>query len=252
MMDRRLYGRHGGIWLGVAGLWLILVSAFPAQADPGAVFRFDVTVMGLRVGGLTISAAHNGRSYVATGLVESRGLVGATQRLIVRGRAAGVMRGAMLQPQTYAGHVSSRRTNRSVSIDFDARGPVNVVSDAPQPQDAPPLDLALHQGALDPMTALYANLRPQPRAQACNKSVDVFDGQYRRRAVIGPPEARADGGFRCIARYERVAGYTARELQNPPDMGLQIDFAALDGDQVQVSGVTVRTPRGRVAFARVE
>ncbi|SDW32715.1 DUF3108 domain-containing protein [Roseicitreum antarcticum] len=239
-------------------LWLIgaIVIALPgagaAQTDPGTVFRFDVTVFGLRVGTLTVSAAHDGRSYAASGLVESRGLVGATRRLVVRGRATGVVRAGGLIPQAYEGHVSSRRTNRSVSIAFDPRGPTRVDSDTPQPAGAPPLDLALHRGAVDPLTALYGNLRPQPRDQACNKAVDVFDGQYRRRAVIGPPQPRPDGGFRCAAQYERVAGYTARELENPPDMGLLIDFEVLEGNQAQVSAVTVTTPRGRVDFARAE
>lgn len=243
--------RHLALWL-FCVLSLTLPGVLAAQTDPGTVFRFDVTVLGLRVGSLSVSGAHDGRSYAASGVVEARGLVGASRRLMVRGRATGLLRAGDLLPQEYAGHVSSRRTERSVCIAFDAQGPVRVVSNTPHPPGAPPLDLALHRGALDPMTALYGNLRPQARDQACNKSVDVFDGQYRRRAVIGPPQPRAGGGFRCVARYERVAGYSARELENPPDMGLQIDFAALGGDRVQVSNVTVRTARGRVAFARID
>ncbi|TVQ54682.1 MAG: DUF3108 domain-containing protein [Rhodobacteraceae bacterium] len=191
-----------------------------ATAEPDAApYRatYDVFIGGLRGGELRLTVHRDGEAYAAEAALRASGLVGAFFGAEARASATGVESGAAPEPARFESETRFGRERREVAMRWEENPSIVIEADPPlrrRRYDAPPETL---RGALDPVSAAVAALTPRPVAEACGRTVPVFDS--RRRFDIALGEGALDGDtLRCEGVYRRVAGYktiTAENVDHP-------------------------------------
>ncbi len=192
--------------------------------------RYDVYIGGIRLGVLGLDSNISGNRYAASGRVAGSGIVGAIVQFDFAGTAQGIVRrDGSLQPTAYSARSDDGKTARTVTMSFKGTTPENVsFSPARRARDYD-VQPGSQSGTLDPISATFSLLRDQPVAQACGKSVEIFDGSKRSRITVSPREAARDGLFACNGTYTRVAGFSEKLMRRKRNFSFQILFRDVDG-----------------------
>ncbi|MBD3764632.1 MAG: DUF3108 domain-containing protein [Rhodobacterales bacterium] len=218
-------------------------------ADQIDTARFDLVMLGVRAGTLSFQGQDAGGRYTVTGRMESGGVVAVVRKVRYDGRAEGTVAGRSLAPLRYEETADTgRRQSESVMEWTD--GVPRVVSYAPARETKDfDLDPAAQGGTIDPLTAMYAALRDVPEAEACNLSVDLFDGRRRSRVTLGPPTPK-DGALLCAGEYRRVAGFPPRDMEEKTRFPFTLRLKPAGDGMMRVVRVEMDTLYGSARLIR--
>lgn len=218
-------------------------AAMPAQS---ASDTFNLTVAGMHLGTVTLSAEQSGAEYVAASKITPSALVAAVTSYAFDGRAKGVIDASgNVRPSSFKADSSSPRAKRRTLIEWDGATPVRVSVEPPR-KHAP--DPARVVGALDPVSAGFALLRDNAPENICAVSVDVFDGSRRSRLTVGEPVAE-DGGFVCRGIYARLEG-EAHSLSSQAEYPFTLHFAPAGDGLVRIERIETETRFGPAVVSR--
>ena len=226
----------------------LLSLALPAVAQTTHTGTYDLRLAGVRAGVISFSAVEDGQQYSAAARAQSSGLVGLVRDLAFDARATGRITPRGFVPTRYQESANTgQRVSRAV-MDYDRGVPRVKEYDPPQERRARDVDPASQGGTLDPMTAIFALLRDVPRDQVCALSVPVFDGRRASRVTTSGPQAQGDR-ILCSGEYQRVAGFTDREMREKTRFPFTITYAPA-GDRYRVERIAIDTLYGRATLDR--
>jgi hypothetical protein len=189
-----------------------LLAAAPAAAEPYTAV-YDLYLGGFRAAEIDLTVRAEGGAYEADATLTARGLVGAFLSAQATAEAAGRAQPGGATPERFDADARFGRDRYRIAMRWSGNPGLTVEADPPlrkRPYDAPPEAL---KGALDPLSAAAIALPPRPAAEACGRTIPVFD--TRRRFDVTLDEGRVDGDtLVCDGRYVRVAGYKTITPEN--------------------------------------
>jgi hypothetical protein len=220
------------------------VPGVGVHAAEQEVLRYDVRLLGARVGVITIAATERGSAYAARSQFATAGLVGALKKMNADVTVQGLIRNGEMAPRDYAEEINDGDRYTKVQVRF-APGTPTLVSGDPG-SSAPPARPSSLGNALDPLTALYAALRDQPRDDICQFQADVFDGHRLARLALVDAQANGDR-VTCHGYYRRMEGYSSsRQGRNVP---LTVHYTP-HGETMRADRVVVETKYGAATMNR--
>ncbi|MEQ9260314.1 MAG: DUF3108 domain-containing protein [Roseovarius sp.] len=223
---------------------LIALLALPVEAEEQTTMRYDVRLLGARVGVMTIAATEKNGYYAARSRFSTAGIVGALKSLSADVSVQGRVAGDALRPQAYSEEIHDGSRVSNVKVRF-APGTPRLMEGDPG-SDAPPANPASLGAAIDPLTVLYAALRDQPRAEVCRFSADVFDGHRLARLALTRPAPEGER-VTCHGFYKRLEGYgNDRENRNVP---VSVEYEPVGGE-MRAARVRVETKYGMAVMDR--
>lgn len=185
---------------GLAAALAVLLTAGAAHAQQAS---FDFRVMGFPVGTVGMAWSTSGTSYNATADVDATGVVGFFTSFFFHGKATGTVKAdGTVIPGHFEAQSKSSRDVRQTTIAWKNGKPTSVTIVPPRDNSADPADQG---GTLDPVSAAFRLLRDVPKADACNVTVDMFDGMRRSRLKVGPATASGTA-LTCKGSYSRMKG----------------------------------------------
>lgn len=219
--------------------------AFPAWAQTNETLRFDVRLLGARVGVMTIAARESAAAYSARSVFSTAGIAGALKKLKADVAVTGRLNGGRYTPHDYTEAVDDGRRQTDVRVKFAPGTPRLISGDTGS--SAPPANPSLLGAAIDPLTALYAVLQDQHPDQACQFASDVYDGHRLARMVLNQPKP-SEGGLTCNGHYSRIAGYSSKSKQ-ARTLAISIEYDLVD-DVMRATRVNVQTRYGLAMMQR--
>ncbi|MDO8882963.1 DUF3108 domain-containing protein [Pseudotabrizicola sp.] len=229
---------------GLIALWL----AAPVAAQETSSAQYTISVSGLTAGKMTLAANHDGASYALTSNTASAGLAGLFRSFSVITRAQGAERDGRLIPARYSAQADGAREGRGAELAFKGGVATVVKADAPAPE-APVVDPAQHNGAIDPLTGLYAILRDADPARACQLDFKMFDGHRISRVTLSSPAAVGDG-LMCQGVYRRIDGYPAEELAKRGSFPFAVTYRPAENGKLRVTEVSMDSLFGPARMTR--
>ena len=230
--------------LTVLAVWLLATGAARAENTV-----FDLKIRGLTVGVIYMTSRVNENGYAVGGVIQNTGLTRVIRRFSYRGSVRGRFAGARPMPDRYQETADTGRRKTELRVDYINGVPniVHYVSDRPESPDAP--DPATQGGTVDSLTAVWALLRDTPRGAACQLDLYLFDGRRRGRIWM-QPAGEEDGLPVCRGRYERLEGYTAKEVSRHRWFDFKLTYSDLPDDMLRVERVAFDSYYGTAAIDR--
>lgn len=227
------------------------LAAPTGLANPYGVERqsYSVRIGGLRAGNFLLSANVAENRYAATGEVSTGGLVGVFVDFYFGGAVNGRMSGnGDLQPLQYKGTRISRGKEHTVTMTYAGRAPAELTIDPPRKSRKYTLNPRQQRDTLDPVSATYMFLADRPEGQACDRTVQVYDGSRRSQVSVGP-RRKNGSGYVCNGVYSRVAGYPPKMLREKVDFPFKITYEVVDG-MMRVTRVDLDSNFGQAVAIR--
>ncbi|MFN3613855.1 MAG: DUF3108 domain-containing protein [Rubrimonas sp.] len=173
---------------------------------------YDVFLGGLRGGELRLEVDRDGDRYAAQGALRASGIAAWFLPGQAEARAEGQARSTAYRPDRFEADAAFGRTRQFVAFDYE--GPaVRMTAEPPLRERPYNADPARMGDALDPLSAAVAVMAPTPVAEACGRTIPVFDSRRRYDFVLGPAVSEGDG-LRCEGRFRRVAGFKRIDPDN--------------------------------------
>jgi Protein of unknown function (DUF3108) len=226
-------------------LCLLLPSAALAES-----FAFDVTLAGVRVASMTVDGEETAKTYRAAAQVVTRGLAGAVRPVRWDAAVNGARKGARLMPSSFREEVDTGRRQTSVRLAWKGGAPAVQAYDSSEAIEVAAADPAAQKGTVDPLTALYAGLRPVAPDAACGLAYEVFDGQRRTSVALSTPLPVEGGGVECAGTYRRIAGFPASDLAERPRFAFRVTYLPRPGGLLHVDRIETDTLFGRAVLRR--
>ena len=223
----------------------MLAMAAPLWAEEQSTLRYDVRLLGARVGIMTIAAIEKDNYYAAHSKFQTSGIVGALRHVSADVTVQGRVSGGTLKPHDYVEAIDDGSRVTNVQVRFSPGTPKLVSGDVGS--SAPPAKPASLRQAIDPLTVLYAALRDQPRDEVCRFEADVFDGHRLARIALNRPKAQGDGVV-CYGFYRRVAGYSKSE-RSSRQVAISVNYEPA-GATMRAERVWVETKYGPAVMQR--
>jgi len=226
---------------GVAGsLWQSApAAAQPAQRGGAFAASYAITLAGVSIGAANLTAKiDNGGAYALDMHAKLTGLAGVLVSGKGGARATGVISGDRAIPASLAVVASTASYKRTLRMSF-AGGSVNAIEIRPplEDWDRPdriPVAASHRQSVIDPLSALLMPASGKSLADACNRTIPVFDGATRFDVVLrykGTTTVSQNGytgpAVTCTARYAPVSGHRplramTRFMVENTDMGVTL------------------------------
>ncbi|MFT3687664.1 DUF3108 domain-containing protein [Paenirhodobacter sp.] len=228
----------------------LIAFALPAAADQSDRIVFGFSLKGIPAGQLSINGKIQGGSYGANGVMETTGLLGALRKLRYDAQVSGGFSGGRFTPMRFD-ETAQRGSDRYQYVTVYKGGvPVSVSRNPPRKPRATDVDPAKQGGTVDPLTALYAVLRDVDRSEACTFSAYMYDGSKRTQVTLSHPKPSGNGVV-CAGEYRRIAGFSAREMQEKAVFPFTLTYApGPDGKRLQVVSIETDTIIGRGRLTR--
>lgn len=212
-----------------AFLAAILLPIAASAADSGlrsAQLGFGVYALGGRAFDVELDARRDSEGMKVVSGVRSTG----TANLLLRFRMESDLRlrldpGGRLSPLRYASQSDGSFSRRSIVMVWGADGlPSTIVDPPPENDDRDPVLPEQIRNTFDPTTALLARALARDSAAPCTGSDRIFDGRRRYNLhyeslgmdSLPPSERSAYAGpaLKCQLRFEPIAGYTRKHMEN--------------------------------------
>ena len=229
---------------------LALMAAAPLQAEEirdSAVF--DFYIHGFRAGILVFNGVQSGDYYAVNGRFSTAGVVSLVRSVRYDASVTGQVVAGKYQPQTY--ELTSQPGSKTTvqTITYVGGVPQAPVQDPPRAAPDPlALDPATQAGTLDTLTAIYATFRAIPEQQACNGTLELFDGVRRAELKLWPADGPA-GTLACNGEYRRVAGYSQQDMERP-SFPFRMTYEPADKGLVQVARIDMDSIYGNASLKR--
>lgn len=226
-----------------------LACAVPAALHAQTSATYDLTLRGLRAATLSFNGQEADGRYAAAAALRSAGLLKMIKSLGFDASSEGVLQSGRFRPSRYAEKVDTG--SRKSSAELGWRGGVPEVRhvDPPREPRARDVDPATQGGTIDPMTAIFAGLRDQPRAGMCTLDATLFDGRRQSRVALSRPVAEGKN-VTCTGIYQRIAGFSDREMAEKTDFPFQITYAPGPDGLMQARQVRMETLYGPALLTR--
>ena len=201
------------------GISAAQVTANTAPRDVDTIYDFYLG--GIKAGELSIDADMKGDRYHATSILKTAGIVGLVYKASFEAETEGRLTPTGLVPERFLADSRMSRKEQRVEMRFAGNAPREVLAQPkfdPRPWQIDPTEQV---GALDPITAAISALAPAPKANICNRSVQVFDGRRRYAIDLGAPVKDGDR-IKCPAVYRRIAGFKPKMMRKRPKFPFSI------------------------------
>ncbi len=226
-----------------------LTTGLPALADQQDAAVFDISIRGVSAATLSISGAVNGKSYAASGVLKSSGILGMLKRIRYDASVSGTLTKGRFTPARYVEKANTGK-RQSEAVMAYRRGVPQVKSYMPpRPPAKGDIDPATQGGTVDPLTALYAVLRDVPMAEACNLKVFLFDGRRRSQVVLRAPKAEG-GTVTCKGEYRRLEGFSAKDMAEKSRFPFGLTYSSAGDGMVRVTEISLDTLYGKGRMIR--
>jgi hypothetical protein len=187
-------------------VFLSLATALPAAANGGAKLRYDVWAGGVRVLEAEITLRTNGQRYRMDMEAELVGPPSWVEDYRLVSFSEGVLGEAGPQPQIYRIESEEGDDDHWVQLAY-ANGMPSVEADTNlEKKRREPVEDALKQDSLDPLTGLLSLVLQAAGKSSCEGHVPVFDGRRRFDVSL----ADAGTGELSKSRLNAYAGPTQR------------------------------------------
>ena len=239
----------------LAALGVLALSGFAHAAEDRIGLGYVMNVGGFRVGDLSVEAKLTAERYHAGIQMNSRGLIGALYEAQVDATANGLRSAdGTLRPTRFERTLNDGGAPEILRIGFAGDLPVAVEREPDEGEDIFRMGPEDRRASLDPASALVALIMPAG-GDPCSRRIPVFDGKRRYDFVLAPldpdaPSAGAtpsdtEGLVACRAQYERMAGFSAKQMAKDPIPPIDAWFRPVaDGRYYVPVMVTGRTPVG--------
>ncbi|WP_413868986.1 DUF3108 domain-containing protein [Albidovulum sp.] len=234
----------------VAATLAVLLAAGGATADQQDSAVFDLTLRGLYTGTLSVSGKIEGKSYAASGVLKSGGLVALVRKVRYDARARGSHSNGRFTPARYEEDADTGKRQSQSVMDYRAGVPQVKVYNPPKPPRPGDLDPATQGGTVDPLTAAYAALRDVAPEEACKVRLVMFDGRRRSQVVLADPKPAAGGGLTCTGEYRRLEGFSAEEMADKSRFPFSMTYAPLPDGRLRVTEIAMDTIYGKGRLTR--
>ena len=182
---------------------------------------YDFYLGGIKAGELSIDADMKGDRYHATSILRTAGIVGFVYKASFEAETEGRLTSAGFEPVRFLADSRMRTKEQRVEMRYANNAPQQVLAQPkfdPRPWQIEPSEQV---GALDPITAAISALAPMPKAQICNRTVEVFDGRRRYAVDLGAP-VKDGKRIKCKAMYRRIAGFKPKMMKKRPKFPFNI------------------------------
>ncbi|MEI2807752.1 DUF3108 domain-containing protein [Albidovulum sp.] len=234
----------------IAATLAVVVAAGGATADQQDNAVFDLTLRGLYTGTLSVAGAIEGKSYAASGMLKSGGLVALVRKVRYDARARGSLSKGRFTPARYEEDADTGKRQSQSVMDYRAGVPQVKVYTPPKPPRPGDVDPATQGGTVDPLTAAYAALRDVAPAEACRLKLVLFDGRRRSQVVLADPKPASDGGLTCTGEYRRLEGFSAEEMADKSRFPFTLTYAPLPDGRLRVMEISMDTIYGKGRLTR--
>ncbi|KIT15603.1 DUF3108 domain-containing protein [Jannaschia aquimarina] len=228
---------------------ILLSLAMPAWAETFTA-RFDMSLRGITGGQIALSAEETGGRYAVRATAQATGVARALVKKTYEGTARGRIMGGALRADSYSEVEVERSGRKTASMTFEGGRPVDVsLTPAPsaEPWDVDPGSL---RNVSDPLSALWAILRPMSPDAACGMRFDLFDGRRVSRLDLSNRRAGSDGTILCDAAYKRLAGYPPDEMAERDGTRFTLTYAPRGDGRMEVIELRAPTSLGDAVLRR--
>lgn len=184
---------------------------------------YDVFLGGLKGGEVRVQIDRDADRYAAHGTLRAAGMAAWFLPGQAEARAEGRTQSAAYRPDRFEADAAFGRSRQFIAFDYNGAS-VAMTAEPPLRERPYNADPARMGDALDPLSAAVAVMAPVPVAQACDRTIPVFDSRRRYDFVLGPAQDAGDG-LRCEGRFRRVAGFKRID----PDSEFTIWWRVQDG-----------------------
>lgn len=233
----------------IAAVAVILAAGGAAAGQQDSAI-FDLTLKGLHTGTLSVSGAIEGKSYAASGVLKSGGLVALVRKVRYDARARGTVVNGTFTPTRYEEDADTGKRRSQSVMDYKAGVPQVKVYNPPKAPRPGDIDPATQGGTVDPLTAAYAALRDVAPEEACKLKLVMFDGRRRSQVVLTDPKPAAGGGLTCAGEYRRLEGFSAEEMAEKARFPFRMTYAPLPDGRLRVMEISMDTIYGKGRLTR--
>lgn len=227
---------------------LCLPAAALAETERGV---FDVSLRGVNAATVQYVANTENGEYAVTGILRTTGLVGAFVSASYEATAVGRLRdNGGYRPYSFTERRDAGDGVSTAEMRYRRGVPQIKTYVPPRESDRHAVDPSGQGGTVDPMTAIWAALRDQPRERVCALDVTVFDGKRRSGVRLSNPSEQSDGTIRCQGEYRRIKGWSPQKLAERSRFPFTMTYARTGAGDWQVVRVTTETSFGRAELRR--
>ncbi|WP_425038224.1 DUF3108 domain-containing protein [Primorskyibacter sp. S187A] len=206
---------------------------------------FDVYLLGLKAGQVTLSMKEDGTRYAASGRVRTSGVVGAVSDFKMEAEVVGRLAQNDRIPLRYGERTHTGRKTIQKSLTYPGGVPRFETTEREKRYW---LDPSEQTGALDPMTTIWELLRNRSAAELCDIDVTFFDGARRGRVTT------IQGGQRgtqqtCTGTYERLGGFSRKELRSGTEFPFTLVYEPVPSGW-KLARMDLQSTRGRAQLIR--
>ncbi len=232
--------------LSVAALIIVCLGlpAAPVRADQSDAAVFDISIRGISAATLSISGAVEGKSYAASGVMKSSGILGMLKRIRYDAAVNGSLSKGRFTPLRYVEKADTGKRRSEAVMAYRAGVPQVKSYNPPRPPARADIDPATQGGTVDPLTALYAVLRDVPLAEACSLKVFLFDGRRRSQVVLTAPRTSGDT-ITCRGEYRRLEGFSAEDMAEKSRFPFTLTYGPAAEGMVHVTEISMDTLYGK-------
>lgn len=232
----------GGLMLAF-GAASFAVPASSASLDA----RYDVSLLGLTLGTANLTGGIEGSAYKLDLTAKLTGLIGGFTGGRGSGAASGNLNGTKLSPTSFAVSSASSSESRTVRMALDSNTVAAVEIEPPidAKPDRVPLNDGHRRNVIDPLSAFLMPVVGKGLANACNRTLQIFDGAARydiKMSQSGTREVKLEGYSGpvavCQVRYVPIAGHRSER----PSTKFMIENRDISTWLAPVAGTNVMVP----------
>ena len=216
-------------WILGAAL-IMTMGATDAWADKLSL-RYDVSVSGLRAMKVKFHSEFTPKTYSATADMKPKGLLKIFLKKKLHLEVSGAFRGTRPQPLSFSYRSRKKGREKQARITWK-NGKVAQWQATPAPGsgERKAINQAIAQGALDPLSALFALARSDAKGLCTGRfhvfdGIDVYDLKFARLGATRVRTSAYSGpAMKCRMVYVPIAGMSEgkkqKQLRNPPTFTL--------------------------------
>lgn len=216
--------RRSALIVAVAALSCGLSGAAKA-ATTDVSLVYGISLAGLRIGEVEVHARFDDNGYAVTLSGATRGVSRLVSNASATMSARGTIRNGRVNPAEFQMSLTEGPDGADAVMALRDRAvtDLTVVPGLVPWFDLVPLTMEHVRNVVDPMSAMIAPVRRTEGlglAEACNRSIPVFDGWSRYEVTLGAGEIRTVVGnaggysgviYACSASYRPIAGHRSSE-----------------------------------------
>jgi hypothetical protein len=232
-----------GGWILAVGAATLGLPAAAASLDA----RYGVSLLGLTLGTANLTGGIEGSTYKLDLTAKLTGLIGGFTGGRGSGAASGSLNGTKLSPTSFAVSSASSSESRTVRMALDSNTVAAVEIEPPidAKPDRVPLNDGHRRNVIDPLSAFLMPVVGKGLANACNRTLQIFDGAARydiKMTQAGTREVKLEGYSGpvavCQVRYVPIAGHRSER----PSTKFMIENRDISTWLAPVAGTNVMVP----------